>query len=51
MLIVGTIHGSLNLYDLKDFEFNSSHFDDLDYPALLNALYPGSASDMDEANV
>ena len=37
ILIVGTIHGSLSLYDLKEFD-SQSRFEDLDYDSLLRAF-------------
>lgn len=40
ILIVGTIHGSIALYDLKEFESQSRTNEDLDYDALLKAFQP-----------
>ena len=37
ILIVGTIHGSISLYDLKELD-TQSRIDDLDYESLLKAL-------------
>jgi hypothetical protein len=39
ILIVGTIHGSISLYDLKEFD-SKSRGDDLNYEALLKAFQP-----------
>jgi hypothetical protein len=48
LLLVGTIVGSINLYDLKDFEMSSYRSDELDYIALLRTLNPNSdGSDLD----
>ena len=38
ILIVGTIHGSIALYDLKEFESLNRTSEDLDYDALLKAF-------------
>jgi len=35
ILIVGTIHGSLLLYDLKEFDMGSARADELDFEALI----------------
>lgn len=35
ILLAGTIVGSINLYDLKDFDSSNYRLDDLDYNALL----------------
>jgi hypothetical protein len=34
ILIIGTIHGSLQLYDLKEFDLGNARNDELDYEAL-----------------
>lgn len=41
LLIVGTVHGSINLYDLKELDTGAaSNADDMDYETLLKALQP-----------
>lgn len=40
ILIVGTVLGSINLYDLNEFDSASSRLEELDYEALFNAFYP-----------
>ena len=35
ILIVGTIHGSLQLYDLKEFDMGNARNEELDFEALL----------------
>jgi hypothetical protein len=41
LLIVGTVLGSLHLYDLKEFERGVERVGmELDYEALLNAVAP-----------
>jgi len=41
ILIVGTIVGSICLYDLKDFD-SDLYSNELDYAALLKGLQPNS---------
>lgn len=38
ILIIGTVVGTINLYDLKDFETDQYRLDELDYNSLLKAL-------------
>lgn len=38
ILIAGTIVGSINLYDLKDFDSYLFRNEDLDYSSLLKVL-------------
>jgi hypothetical protein len=40
ILIVGTVVGSLQLYDLKQFDIGSSRSEDLDYESLLQSISP-----------
>jgi len=40
ILIVGTVLGSICLYDINEFESASQRIDELDYEALLTTLYP-----------
>ena len=40
ILIVGTILGSLNLYDLNEFDSSSQRIEELNYEALLAAFHP-----------
>ena len=43
ILICGTILGSLNLYDLNEFDSSMQRTDALDYDALLAAFHPDLA--------
>lgn len=38
ILIVGTILGSINLYDMKEFEGSNRGLSELDYDSLLRVL-------------
>jgi hypothetical protein len=40
ILIVGTILGSIYLYDLNEYESSSQRIEELDYEALVKAFYP-----------
>lgn len=37
ILILGTIHGSILLYDLKEFDMGNARNDELNFEALMNA--------------
>lgn len=47
LLLVGTVVGSINLYDLKDFESTTYRQDELDYNSLLKIVNPTSQDDGD----
>lgn len=40
ILILGTIHGSIQLYDLKEFESGNARNDELNYESLLSLKDP-----------
>jgi hypothetical protein len=40
ILLAGTIVGSINLFDLKDYHTSSYRLDELNYQALLQTLDP-----------
>ena len=40
LFIVGTILGSLYLYDINEFESSQERLEDLDFEALLKTLHP-----------
>lgn len=40
ILIVGTVVGSINLYDLSDLETNSYRENELDYMSLMKIVHP-----------
>jgi hypothetical protein len=42
---LGTVVGSINFYDLKNYEVNTYRQDELNYPGLLKQLNPSSADD------
>ena len=42
LLLAGTVVGTINLYDLKDFESNTYRQDELDYNSLLKIVNPNS---------
>jgi hypothetical protein len=36
ILIVGTLHGSIQLYDLKEFDLGNARNEEMNFEALLN---------------
>ncbi len=37
IIILGTIHGSIQLYDLKEFDMGNARNEELNFEALMNA--------------
>lgn len=48
ILIVGTILGSIYLYDLNEYESSSQRIEELDYEALVKAFYPDVAPENED---
>lgn len=44
LLIVGTLHGSLQLYDLKQFDYGNPRNDELDYEGVLRIMGNGEVN-------
>jgi len=42
ILIVGTVLGSINLYDLSDFDNSNFRENELNYNALMKIIHPES---------
>ena len=47
ILIIGTVHGSIQLYDLKEFDMGNTRNEELNFEALLNAKDPESRAPPD----
>jgi len=47
ILIIGTVHGSLMLYDLKEFDMGNARNEELDFEALLRIKDPDVKRDPD----
>jgi len=48
ILIVGTVLGSMYLFDLNEYESSSQRLEELDYEALLKAFHPEITSDQEQ---
>ena len=42
ILIIGTVHGSIQLYDLKEFDLGNARNDELNYELLMSLKAPDS---------
>ena len=51
LLLAGTVVGSINLFDLKDFQTSNYRLDELDYNAVLKATEPNAESDNGDTNI
>jgi hypothetical protein len=44
ILIVGTVHGSINLYDLKELDMDNARNEELNYELLMSLKAPESTN-------
>ena len=51
ILLAGTIVGSINLFDLKDYQTSSYRLDELDYNSLLKAVEPNAEAENGDTNI
>lgn len=51
ILLAGTIVGSINLFDLKDYQTSSYRLDELDYAGLLKSVEPTADLDNGDTNL
>lgn len=51
ILIAGTIVGSINLFDLKDYQTSTYRQDELDFQALLRNIDNNAEQDNGETNI
>lgn len=42
ILIIGTVHGSIQLYDLKEFDLSNARNEELNYELLMSLKAPDS---------
>ena len=51
ILLAGTVVGSINLFDLKDYQTSNYRQDELDFTALLKSIEPNAELDNGDTNL